>query len=140
MNMREFNRRRSGPVRFSMDGDVFEAVPEIPASQMVDLIDRLQAAEADPADRFRQILEVLQRLLTPDSRGMFERRLSDPANPISVTQLTELTNWLVGEVYTERPTQPPSPSPEPPSDGGQPSTDGARPATSIPSTWAGPAI
>lgn len=138
--MREFNRSRAEPVRFSMDGDIFDAVPEIPANLMVDLVDKLTTPATDPSGQFKQALDVLRQLLTPDSRETFERRLSDPANPISLPQLTELTSWLLGEVYGGRPTQPPSPSPAPPSDGGLPSTDGAQPAGSTNLIWPGAGI
>lgn len=141
--MREFNRSRAEPVRFSMDGDVFDAVPEIPATMMVGLVKKfagLNDADGDPITRFEQALDVLRQLLTPDSRETFERRLSDSANPIGLRQVTELVQWLLGEVYGQRPTQPPSPSPESPSDGGLPSTDGAPPADSTNLIWPGAGI
>lgn len=143
--MREFNRSRAEPVRFKMDGDVFDAVPEIPAHLMRQLAEKFgSAAEpTNPADvlsRYDDMLAVMRQLLVPDSREVFERRLSDGANPISLPQLQDLIVWLMGEVYGARPTPPPSPSPAPPSDGGQPSTDGAPPTISTSSTWSGPAI
>lgn len=139
--MREFNRSRAEPVRFSMDGDVFDAVPEIPAYVLAELVEKFSnASAADVAGRFKEMLAVIRQLLVPDSREAFERRLSDGGNPISLPQLQDLIVWLMGEVYGARPTPPPSPSPAPPSDGGQPSTDGAPPTISTSSTWSGPAI
>lgn len=141
--MREFNRSRAEPVPFSMDGDVFDAVPEIPAKMMAGLITKfanINEAAVDPATRFEQALDVLRQLLTPDSRETFERRLDDSANPIGLRQVIELVQWLLGEVYGERPTSPPSPLPAPPSDGGQPSTDGAQPTESTNLIWPGAGI
>lgn len=139
--MRAFDRTRSDPVQFSMDGDTFEAVPEIPAYVLAELVERFSTATTtDAAAQFKQMLSVIRQLLVPDSRDLFERRLSDGANPISLPQLQELITWLMGEVYGARPTPPSSPSPAPPGGDGQPSTDGAPPAESTSSPWRGPAI
>lgn len=141
MTVKAFDRPRANPVQFTLDGELFEAVPDIPARLMAELAGKATKVGAgDTGTQWDTIVEIMQSLLVPDSRDRFDARLGDPANPITLVQLTDLFAWLMGEVYGARPTLPPSPSPATPPDGGTASTDGAPPATSTPLNLPGIAI
>ena len=140
--VRSFDRARANPVQFMLDGELFEAVPDIPAKAMADLAGKATqvGSTTDTTAQWAAIVDIMQSLLVPDSRARFDTRLSDPANPITLQQLIDLFTWLMGEVYGGRPTMPPSPSPATPPDGGTVSTDGAPPTTSTSSGLPGIAI
>jgi hypothetical protein len=116
------------PVRFRVDGDVFEAIAALPAMMAFELSEigaRLRDAPTTAA-RQAALLEVFGAILLPSSLERFVQRLGSPTEPIDAGQLIAIVQGLLG-TYGLRPT-PPSPgsSPAPPAPAsGMPSTDGS---------------
>lgn len=118
---------------FYIDDDSFTAVGAVPADtvrQLATSIDGLQSGELDAV--FEAVKEVMATILLPDSMAHFLARMSDQSNPLTVPAMTEVSIWLVGEVYGATPTPLPSLSTEKPEDDGASSTDGAPDEESIP--------
>lgn len=139
--MKQFTTR-SEPIRFRIDDDDFEAASEIPAATLFELAgvkDEIRAAE-NRTQQFDALLSIFQKLLTDESYKMLHDRVSSREKPIPNKTLMEVMDWLLGEGYGMRPTQPPSSSPgqsaEP---SGDTSTAGVSPALSSPSPSPGPA-
>lgn len=100
-------------VRFTVDGDTFQATPDIAAEVLVhfaggfmDLSDR-----KDPRDQFAALIGVLELVLLPDSYTRMVARTRDREHPVTLDQLSEIVMWLMGK-YGLRPTQQPSNSPD----------------------------
>lgn len=135
--VRDFTRARR-PVRFKIDGDVFEAAPAMPAQvafeflAVVQGIGRTEGAEAGA--RVRLIVDTFKKILKPTSAQLFEERMADIDQPIEIPQIIEVMLWLL-ERYGLRPQRPSSESspgsgtPAP----GTASTDGAHSPASTPS-------
>lgn len=104
------------PVTFLVGGDLFKAAPQCPAGVMLAV-----ASSSSETSAAQATVDFLNAVLLPESRELFNQRLVDAANPISMTQLTDILGWLM-EVYTGRPTVTPSPSPAGPSPSGESST------------------
>lgn len=115
------------------DETPFTAAATIPADTMLDLVERFDAmaAEAETTTRGGRLRanmaiasDLFDTVLYPESAQRLQKRRSDPENPVGLVEMIEAMQWLIGEAYGIRPTQPPSSSPTPPGDTGPASTDG----------------
>jgi hypothetical protein len=94
--------------RFVIDGEEFEAAPQLPAKKAMECIHIAERWEqADPAQAAELFRELFQRVLLPDSYERFVGRLDDLERPISLQQLPKIMEWLF-ERYGMRPTEPSS--------------------------------
>lgn len=119
---------------FRIDEDVFEAARAIPGKTLARFAARFAGIEKVAADKqIDAIAEALSMVLLPESNVLFQKRLDDLENPISLEQASKVITWLL-ECYGLRPTEPSSDSstgqPSPVS--GTSSTDVALPPESIP--------
>lgn len=134
---RDFSRKRK-LIHFTVDDDVFEAAPAIPADLLVEFAVRYeQATGVDSLQETADMLTgVLELVLLPDSYTLLRARLKDRARPVELDQLDEIIQYLMGE-YGLRPTQvSPSSSDGPPTpESGTSSTEStpAEASTSSPS-------
>lgn len=129
---RDFSRKRT-PITFTIDGDVFEAAPRLPADTFVEFVtlynDRVSADTL--AQQLALLKQAIELVLLPESWERFSARLKDKARPIDDDQISDVVLWLLEE-YGLRPTQPSQPasdgptSPEP----GTSSTESTQPAES----------
>lgn len=97
--------RRS--LKFKVDDDIFEAVPDIAAELALDYADRTEQLESGEATAQQQkdiIHELLRLVLLPESAERFIARLSDPFHPIGQAKIVRITQWLFEE-YGLRPTE-----------------------------------
>jgi hypothetical protein len=97
--------RRS--LRFRVDDDVFDAVPDIAAELALEYADKVEQLGGDDATNAqqREIFHSLFRLvLLPESADRFIARLSDQRNPIGQRKIAAITQWLFEE-YGLRPTE-----------------------------------
>ncbi len=143
--MKQFNVARSANegTRFMIDGDEFLAKPpsDVPGGALLDLTAAAVAVVGSTGEERavaigRQVAasaEFLRLALAPISVELLERRLRDAENPITMETVTEVTNWLLEEVYSGRPTVPPKPSGNGRQPTGPSSTAGARARKSTPS-------
>ncbi len=137
--LKRFTSRRP-LISFEVDDEKFTAVGTVPAEMMKHLMgnaEKLKTAENFEA-QYDAILAIVEAVLLPESLVVFRARLGDVENPIDFDALSEVSTWLVAEVYSRRPTPSPSPSTAPASNGGTSSTDGPPPEESTPSTSTGP--
>lgn len=129
--MKDFSTTRK-PVRFVVDGDVFEGPSEVPAELLIEYGEKFDA-NADNRDQLDGLKDLFRMFLW---EGDYERicaRLGDRQNPISLEQADKICTWLT-EVHGMRPTQPPSDSSSPSSspESGTGSTESAQPEDSTP--------
>lgn len=126
-------------VLFRVDGDVFEAARTIPGKTLARFAGRFANIEKVPAEQqLDAMAEALGMVLLPESNALFQKRLDDLHNPISLEQASNVITWLL-ERYGMRPTQPSSPSSDGPASpvSGTSSTDAvplpeSTPAASLP--------
>jgi hypothetical protein len=120
--------RPTALLRFKIDDDYFEAVPEIGPGVILDVtapddnvarLAGLDPTEASPEDVMKltqgvrdlqaRLMNFLDSVLIPESAQLFAARLRAQANPITLEQCREVVAWLIGQ-YSNRPTEPPKPS------------------------------
>lgn len=114
---------------FAVDGEQFEAAPQLPARKAMECIaiaERWEQAEPDKAEELFR--ELFSRVLLPESFERFAARLDDLERPISLQQLPQIMTWLF-ERYGMGPT-PPSPAS---SDGSESRDGGSTSADDSPS-------
>jgi len=98
--------RKSLP--FRVDGDVFEAAPDVAAElaiEFMDLSNKLDENEATVEDQVAVLHAMFKMVLFPDSAERFISRLRDPMNPIGYEKVNRIVKWLF-ESYGLRPTEP----------------------------------
>lgn len=121
MDIPDFSRPKTEPLRFRIDQDVFECAATLPAAGTRLLVTMAAAGDAtiDTAVASAQLSmlgDFLDMVLMPESAKRFAERMGDPGNPINDDQISAVLKWLV-EQYGQRPTMPPTAS-----DGGRPAT------------------
>ncbi len=128
--MKDFSRPRK-KIAFTIDGDVFEGAPVMPAETLMQFGSKLAVGETSE-ENFRTMGRLLEMVLLPDSYKRIMERLSSRENPIDIEQLSDLVPWLL-EQYGLRPTRPSSSSADgPPSpESGTTSTETTSAAGSI---------
>jgi hypothetical protein len=114
------------PIKFRVDGDVFEAIPALPTMMAFELgnVGDMMRDAADPEQRRQAFLNVFGKLLKPSSLERFVERLGSSEEPIDPAQLIAIVQGLLSR-YGLRPTQPSGDSSPPPVGQvpGTPSTD-----------------
>lgn len=97
----------SKPHKFRIDGDVFEAIRELPALTAMEF--GQYANTLDGSNDLKEQGEAVERMfrmvLTKESGELFISRLSDVDNPIGAKQMNGIMMWLM-EKYGFRPTAP----------------------------------
>lgn len=136
-DVQRFTTRRP-PIVFWVDDDQMRAAGQLPADTLRELLTRRRKLQKLPdSDRGEAALDfvtdMLEMMLDPESMDVVRRRMKDQADPIGLTDLTDIMQWLIGR-YAGRPTQSPPPSTDGSSGDGPSSTDGAPPATSTPTS------
>jgi hypothetical protein len=95
-------------LKFKVDNDIFEAVPELATEQALRFADDAEVME-DESSTAQQRLDVVKKLfhlvLLPESAERLIARLSDPANPIGPERFQKILMYLM-EQYGLRPTEP----------------------------------
>jgi hypothetical protein len=133
--IRDFSSGRK-PLKFRIDNDTFEAPADIPAMVLLEFSKRFEAMgdQADTAKYIEAVLAMLEMVLNKNSFEQFRARLDNRDYPISLDQLNEVLNWLMG-VYTGRPTEPSESSSDTQAtqESGTSSTDDTPALTSVPS-------
>lgn len=124
--------RRDAPTFNIDDEEIYECVAECPSGVLLDLAQMTDEATLVD-EQVRAFVLFLDTVLVPESRPVFQARLRDPARPVSLPMLMDITAWLI-EAYTARPTSSPSDSPSGPSTTGSASTDSAPSKASTRST------
>lgn len=110
-DLKDFSEPRKR-VAFTIDGDVFEAPPVIPAMVLMEYAKKFSSVgeDDDVENHMGAMVSVLQLILRPASYALFMERLSSQEKPISLGQLQNVIEFLMGE-YGMRPIQPSSSSP-----------------------------
>lgn len=127
--VRQFGTRNRRPIPFRIDDDLFHAHPALAAGTMMNMAGmKEQLASATTEDKLNVILKAFEPMLVPQSYELMAERLVSNENPVGLTELLEVFEWLVGEVYAKRPTKPskPSGSSSKKSSAGRNSTGGAQ--------------
>lgn len=102
---------------FTIDGDVFEGAPVMPAETLMEFASGFNEIGKTPAENLRTMRNLLEMVLLTDSYQRFAERLRSRENPIDMEQVGDIIPWLL-EQYGLRPTRPSSssadgpPSPE----------------------------
>lgn len=120
MAYKEFQAATSTePVTFKIGSDMFEAAAQCPAGVLLSMA--ANSSDEGGAGAVTAAMDFLDAVLKETSRARFAERMTSVEDPISITTVTELVQWLIG-VYTGRPTEQPSPSVAGPSDPSESST------------------
>lgn len=109
--IRDFSKKRKQLV-FRVDDDVFEAASAIPAEVMIQFAERITSADPSkmtPKEQVSIFRDMLEMVLLPESMSLMRKRMADSRNPVDMSQLDEIIQWLFEE-YGMRPTQDPSSS------------------------------
>jgi len=85
----------------------FDCFPMTAPQSLADLaLARRVTAEGEPVWNAPAIIGFIRRcLLTDDDKQRFAALMNDPNRAVTIDQLGQVLIWL-GEVYTERPTEP----------------------------------
>lgn len=120
--MKEFSSERQEPVEFKIQGQIFEAVPEIPAEDfgriaelqsLISTADGKPKNDLSPNEQIRIILEMLELLLLPESAEQLAEGIKSKSRPIPMKLVLSALTWLMNDVYLDedevrpdaRPTQ-----------------------------------
>lgn len=135
--IRDFTEKHERLV-FRIDDDVFEAARTLPGNVLARFGARFAGIDekAEPDKAIAAMTDALGLVLLPESNALFQKRLDDLENPISLDQAGRVIEWLM-EHYGQRPTEPSSPSSTGPSspEPGTSSTDAPPQQASIPATF-----
>jgi hypothetical protein len=104
--MMDFSSPRTS-LPFRVDGDVFEAAPDVAAElaiEFMDLSSRLEDDKATVEDQIAVLHGMFRMVLFPESAERFIARLSDPTKPIGYEKVNRIVKWLF-ETYGLRPTE-----------------------------------
>lgn len=104
--MKDFTRPKRA-IKFKVDDDVFEAVPEIAAGLVVQFAEEAELIDKDtvkPAELIKVLSNLFHYVLPPESATRLISRLSDPKNPLGLDRILEIIQWLL-EQYGLRPTE-----------------------------------
>jgi hypothetical protein len=111
---KRFQTKRD-PKRFYVDDDEFLAAPTLAAGVMIDMSDvkaKLRGNVGQSAkDQWKEIMEIFQMVLLPQSFALLEQRLHSTEKPIDAETMVGILQWLFSEAYAEFPTEPSSFSP-----------------------------
>jgi hypothetical protein len=118
------NRRgdRGETVTFDLNKTTYEAVPDAPGGNLLDVAAIASDTSKTDAERARAVAIFLDGVLTDESSAKFAAAFRDKKDPITLPQALEVLQWLIEEVYVGRPTEPSSSSANGRSPNGQPST------------------
>lgn len=103
---------RKKPIPFYVDDDLFYAAATIPAGVLIDMGNIKQQLahavkdESKGKEQLNTLLEVFKIVFISDSYDLLVKRLYDVENPIDLAVLLDVMQWLFGEKYGGRPTQP----------------------------------
>lgn len=91
-------------IRFRVDDDVFEALPELPALDAIlvtDLLNTFDSASITGRDRFDLIVKFVEIVMTTESAERFVARLTSRERPLGFNRLLEIMIWLVNRYRAE---------------------------------------
>lgn len=109
--IKDFSVQRQ-PIKFKIDDDIFEAVPDVAAEVMIRFIDQatiLENSEASNDEKMSVIRGMFYMVLVEESADLFVARLNDPERPIGLSTFIAVVQWIM-EQYSLRPTEPDSES------------------------------
>jgi hypothetical protein len=104
--MKDFTRPKRA-IKFKVDDDVFDAVPEIAAGLVVQFAEEAELIDKNdvkPGELIGVMTNLFQYVLPPESSTRLITRLTDPKNPIGLERVLEIIQWLL-EQYGLRPTE-----------------------------------
>lgn len=93
--------------KFRIDGDVFEAIGELPALTAMEFGQYANTLDtsSDLAAQGKAIEAMFRMVLVSQSAELFINRLTDTNNPIGARQMNSIMMWMM-EKYGFRPTAP----------------------------------
>ena len=101
--------RGSAPVLFEVNGETFSALPDIPADSIFSVYNAYRkhstGEQATGEDAYRSIKTLLETVLYDDSVARLMKRMSDKEKPVGIGTITEVIQWLFGDVYGLNPTR-----------------------------------
>lgn len=118
--MKDFTFDRPENLQFKINDDIFYAVPRVGGAFIREIIEEttsLGNIAGSGADQVSQesvnklqsytgkVMTFLDMVLLPESQQRFAERLRSVDEPIELTQVYQVYNWLISE-YSKRPTQP----------------------------------
>ena len=96
--MKEFKISESKEsFQFKVGDDIFTCVPpcELPAFALITYTESVAYGRLLAAH-----IQLFHDILEPDSREVFTKRLESKTDPITLSCMVEISNWLVQEVYS----------------------------------------
>jgi hypothetical protein len=87
---------RDEPTKFKVDDDVFVAVApnKLPANVLISYAETMAIGRVRSA-HIRLFADVLEE----DSHKVFAERMNSTENPVTLTMMADVANWLVEEIY-----------------------------------------
>ena len=102
--IKDFTVQRENPV-FTIAPDTFYGVVDLPALAATDFMHKAQEFNTADLNEKREILRgMFELILVPESAEIFYRRLDDKENPIGISTMNNVIEWLM-EQYGLVPTQ-----------------------------------
>lgn len=107
-------------LKFKINDDIFYAVPRVGGAFIREIIedatnlsgiggknvDQLPQESVDKIQSYTgKVMAFLDLVMLPESQQRFAERLRSIDEPIELTQVHQVYNWLISE-YSKRPTQP----------------------------------
>lgn len=96
------------PVTFRLDGQTFTCRPALPGSTLLSFVAAADSGEGGRASS--SIPQLFSHAMEPAEYERFTTFIERSDRIVPIDTLAEIAAWLV-EVYSERPTQPPTGSP-----------------------------
>lgn len=113
--MKQFGRTEA--LQFKIGNEVFDAAPEISAEVMLDMSNMRErmGEDDDHRQKIKVMVEVFRDILSAESHRKLVAGLKskkkpgdeEGVEPIGIGSMMQVVEWLFGEVYGGRPTQPP---------------------------------
>lgn len=101
--------RGAEPVMFEVNGEVYSALPDIPADSIFSVYNAYRnhstGDQAGGEDAYRSIKTLIETVLYDESASRLLKRMSDKEKPVGIGTITEIIQWLFGEVYGLNPTR-----------------------------------
>ena len=122
--LKDFSKPRVD-LRFTVDGEEFEAWPALPVEVLLETL--ATSAEIFANSDRTAIRRIFEIMLKPESAARFGKRLGSMESPIDIQQVDSIIEWLL-ESYGQRPTGPSESS----SDGSSNPGDGTGSTVNLP--------
>jgi len=93
------------PVEFNIGDEHFNCVGMLPGVALLDFMSSAGGGEENPAQMAAAVMGLLRQAIAPEDLERFEAYISDPANGVSVSVLSEIAGYVADKLSGVDPTK-----------------------------------